>query len=173
MFYHLLGTAVAVYLLILCVYHLQAELYALFSKFVPSVSFNGPRMASLNVAKPSIQIYIYNWSEELTNCWPTNFSHARLSFESKFSENYFEGPAVDSSKHLFHTHQYSLYQIVLQRIKLSTYITKDPMRATHFLIPYDLGKELFQYGHFVSFSHSFSLSCRCCLFRNVFKYSTK
>ena len=87
-----------------------------------------------------IRIYIYDWPDELINCWPKRFSHHRLSYEEQFSNNSFFGPVVDGSNSLFHTHQYSVYQILLRKFISSSIVTRNPDEASHFLIPYDIGK---------------------------------
>lgn len=90
-----------------------------------------------------IQIYVYPWPEDLVNCWPRKFQHHRLSFGSQFKENRFEGQILSENQSFFHTHQYSLYQLFYHRLIVSPYYTKDPEKATHFLIPYDIGAVLF------------------------------
>jgi hypothetical protein len=88
----------------------------------------------------AVLIYIYKWPDTLTNCWPDNFTHSRLSFEPHFADNYFMGKLMNDWKSLYHTHQYSLYQYLFRRIQNSIHYTTDPVKASHFLIPYDLGR---------------------------------
>ena len=46
---------------------------------------------------------------------------------------------LDSDHGLFQTWQYSLYRALMNRLRLSEFRTRDPSKATAFVIPYDIG----------------------------------
>lgn len=85
--------------------------------------------------------YIYNWSSDITDSWPAGYSHPRLAIEEHFKLNYGAGVAVDTEQGLYHTHQYSLFQLFYHRLLQSGRRTMDPSRASVFFIPYDLGMD--------------------------------
>jgi hypothetical protein len=120
-----------IYILVICFYNSRVTETA--SRFVSGQRNNGNN-------ERAVLIYIYKWPDTLTNCWPDNFTHSRLSFEPHFSDNYFMGKLINDWKSLYHTHQYSLYQYLNRRIQKSIHYTTDPAKASHFLIPYDLGR---------------------------------
>lgn len=85
--------------------------------------------------------YIYDWPDSLINAVPTNFSHHRLSITPPFLQNRGAGVVVDSKRGLYHTHQYSLFLLLHQKLLLSQYRTLDPTKAVLFFVPYDLGMD--------------------------------
>jgi len=52
------------------------------------------------------------------------------------------GPIVDKSLSLYHTDQYSLFQIMFNRALRDPRRTKDPSEATTFIIPYDFASDV-------------------------------
>lgn len=93
-----------------------------------------------NIRK-SPKFYIYPWDQEVTNSWPSQFTHHRLSIGQEFQQNHGAGPLVDEVSGMYHTHQYSLFTLVLQRLLESEHRTLNPAEATLFFIPYDLGMD--------------------------------
>ena len=96
-----------------------------------------------------IKIFIYNWSDDIVDRWPKRYQHKRLSTEAKFKLNDGAGPLVDSSRGLYHTHQYSLFTLFVERLKAQYHVkrsssfevTTNPDEAEAFFIPYDIGMD--------------------------------
>jgi hypothetical protein len=87
------------------------------------------------------KFYIYPWSEDIVNLWPDKYTHHRLSTKSVFKENFGAGPLVDRDRGFYHTHQYSLFTLIYQRLLRSKYRALNPSEASVFFIPYDLGMD--------------------------------
>lgn len=85
--------------------------------------------------------YIYEWPQEIIDCWPFNYTHHRLAFEGKFRQNRGLGPLLHPEVGMYHTHQYSLFTSFYQRLLESKYRTRDPIAAKAFFIPYDIGMD--------------------------------
>jgi len=49
------------------------------------------------------------------------------------------GKLIDKDVGLFQTWQFSLYKNIMARLRVSPYRTRDPKKATSFIIPFDLG----------------------------------
>lgn len=107
----------------------------------PSVDSNSNRIIAEDDNSAPRSFYIYNWSSDITDSWPAGYSHPRLAFEEHFKLNYGAGVAVDTEEGLYHTHQYSLFQLFYHRLLQSSRRTMDPSRASVFFIPYDLGMD--------------------------------
>lgn len=52
------------------------------------------------------------------------------------------GPVVDKSLSLYHTDQYSLFQLMYNRALRDPRRTRDPSKATTFIIPYDFASDV-------------------------------
>lgn len=85
-------------------------------------------------------IYIYELPGS-ADAWPDAYTHHRLSIEKEFAANYGAGTVVNVSQGLHRTHQYMLFNIFLQRLLVSPHRTRDPKKASHFFIPYDIGMD--------------------------------
>ena len=85
--------------------------------------------------------YIYDWNESIIDSWPSNSSHHRISIDGIFKSNFGAGIVIDKSKGLYHTHQYSLFELFYRRLKMSRYRTMNPIDAKLFFIPYDIGMD--------------------------------
>lgn len=86
-------------------------------------------------------IYVYDWPSEVVNSVPTAYSHHRLSITPDFLHNQGAGDVVNVKKGMYHTHQYSLFLLMYQRMLVSPYRTLNPNEASLFFIPYDLGMD--------------------------------
>ena len=91
--------------------------------------------------RDNVYFYVYDWPEDIIDCWPVNFTHKRLSVERKFKENFGMGPLRSSQDGVYHTHQYSLFAMFYQRLLESEFRTTDPKQASYFFIPYDIGMD--------------------------------
>lgn len=89
----------------------------------------------------SKKFYIYNWSQNIIDRWPDNYSHHRLSIKKEFNTNNGCGPLVNQSLGRYHTHQYVLFTLFYNRLLESPYRTSDPNEAALFFIPYDFGMD--------------------------------
>lgn len=87
------------------------------------------------------KFYIYGWDPKITDAWPLQYVHHRISIGQEFRQNAAVGPLVDAVTGMYHTHQYSLFTLVLQRLLESEYRTTNPDEASLFFIPYDLGMD--------------------------------
>jgi hypothetical protein len=89
----------------------------------------------------SKKFYIYNWSQNIVDRWPDNYSHHRLSITKEFNTNKGCGPLINQSSGRYHTHQYVLFTLFYNRLLESPHRTNDPNEATLFFIPYDFGMD--------------------------------
>jgi hypothetical protein len=87
------------------------------------------------------KFYIYDWDAGLTDLWPANYTHKRLSLEAHFKQNSGAGRALHPPSGLYHTHQYALFSLFLARLHEHPRRTADPSQASLFFIPYDLGMD--------------------------------
>jgi hypothetical protein len=87
------------------------------------------------------KFYIYEWPPSITDAWPRNSSHHRISIHPQFRLNYGTGELVDATTGLHHTHQYSLFTLLYARLRGSSRRTTDPSKAAAFFVPYDLGMD--------------------------------
>jgi xyloglucan galactosyltransferase MUR3 len=86
------------------------------------------------------KFYIYEFPREIES-WPQAYTFKRLSLLPSFRENHGIGKLMDDRRGLFHTHQYTLYEVFLGRLRESKYITQNPEEADMFFIPYDIGMD--------------------------------
>lgn len=89
----------------------------------------------------SIKLYVYNWSSSITDRWPKDYKHHRLSILPHYRLNGGIGMVLDDSLGLYSTHQYALFEILVSSLRASTYITTNPDEADFFFVPYDLGMD--------------------------------
>lgn len=87
------------------------------------------------------RFYIYDWPENITQSWPTDYKHHRLSVAKHSKCNFGAGYSIDSQRGLYRTHQYALFPLVYNRLLCSKYRTFNPSEADAFFIPYDLGMD--------------------------------
>lgn len=85
--------------------------------------------------------YIYEWPSELDDVWPPQGAvlHNRSGYSHEFYDNFGAGKLLNSDLGLFQTWQFSLYKNVMARLRVSKYRTRDPWKASAFIIPFDLG----------------------------------
>lgn len=85
--------------------------------------------------------YIYEWPEELHDVYPppNTTLHPQSSYDHAFYENRGAGRMLNPDVGLFQTWQFSLYRNVLARLQVSKYRTRDPNKASAFIIPFDAG----------------------------------
>lgn len=85
--------------------------------------------------------YIYEWPDSLDDVWPpvNQTLHRKSGYDHDFRDNYGAGKLLDRDLGLFQTWQFSLYRNVINRLRLSDHRTRDPSKATSFIIPFDLG----------------------------------
>lgn len=95
----------------------------------------------LTINKNNRLFYIYNVPGNVSNSWPQKVDHFRAAFTNQFRENYGAGMDISASRGYYHTHQYSLFMLLFQRLLTSRYRTLDPDKASLFFIPYDLGMD--------------------------------
>lgn len=85
--------------------------------------------------------YIYDWPEELQNVYPPPGATLapKTTYSHDFYDNHGAGKLLVPDIGMFATWQFSMFQNVLARLKVSEYRTLDPMKASAFIIPYDAG----------------------------------
>ena len=85
--------------------------------------------------------YIYEWPDLLDDVWPPMDAtlHRKSGYDHAFRDNYGAGAMLDNDNGLFQTWQFSLYKTVISRLRVSEYRTRDPSKATSFIVPFDLG----------------------------------
>lgn len=85
--------------------------------------------------------YIYEWPSFMDDVWPPPNAtlHTKSGYDHGFYANRGAGVAIDSNVGLFQTWQFSLYKNLMARLRTSEFRTRDPSKATAFLIPFDLG----------------------------------
>ena len=87
------------------------------------------------------KFYVYDWPSNIVDLWPENYTHHRISIHPHFRNNFGAGEIIDEVQGLYHTHQYSLFTLLLERLRRSEHYTSDPSKADLFFIPYDLGMD--------------------------------
>lgn len=94
--------------------------------------------------------YIYEWPSYLDDLWPPPNAtlHAKSGYDHGFYDNRGAGTGIAPDVGLFQTWQFSLYKNLMARLRTSEFRTRDPSKATAFIIPFDLGKiqHLAMYG---------------------------
>lgn len=98
-------------------------------------------VVTTEVATAAHKFYIYDWPKELVYIWPDNYSHHRISIHKKFREHGGAGPLINAANGVHHTHQYSLFTLLYNRLLESDRRTPNPAEASAFFIPYDLGMD--------------------------------
>ena len=88
--------------------------------------------------------YIYEWPSYLDDVWPPQNAtlHAKSGYDHGFYANRGAGRAIAPDVGLFQTWQFSLYKNLMARLRTSEFRTKDPSKATAFVVPFDLGISL-------------------------------
>ena len=89
----------------------------------------------------SHKFFVYDWPIEVINCWPSGYSHRRRSISIEFRDNCGAGTLRNGTEGLYHTHQYSLFEIFYDRLLESSDRTLNPAEAELFFIPYDVGMD--------------------------------
>jgi hypothetical protein len=86
--------------------------------------------------------YIYDWPSYLDDVWPPPNAtlHAKSGYDHGFYNNRGAGNAMSPDVGLFQTWQFSLYKNLIARLKTSEFRTKDPNKASAFIVPFDLGE---------------------------------
>ena len=88
------------------------------------------------------KIYIYdNWPHELEDVWPPAGAtlHPEAGYSHEFRGNGGAGQLIDASLGIYQTWQFAFFQMMIHRLRTSTWRTFDPREATAFIIPFDLG----------------------------------
>jgi hypothetical protein len=85
--------------------------------------------------------YIYEWPSYLDDVWPSpnNTLHEKSGYHHGFRAYRGAGRAMEPDVGLFQTWQFSLYRNLMARLRFSEHRTRDPSKATAFIIPFDLG----------------------------------
>eukprot|EP01038_Epipyxis_sp_PR26KG_P012142 gene12142-16256_t len=85
--------------------------------------------------------YIYEWPDELDDVWPPVGAKLdpKSGYSPEFRNNNGAGTMLDNKVGLFNTWQFSLYRNMITRLRVSEHRTRDPEKATAFIIPFDLG----------------------------------
>lgn len=86
--------------------------------------------------------YIYEWPSYMDDVWPPENAtlHAKSGYDKGFRANRGAGNAIAPDVGLFQTWQFSLYRNLMARLRTSEFRTKDPTKATAFIVPFDLGE---------------------------------
>ena len=86
--------------------------------------------------------YIYEWPPYLDDLWPPPNAtlHAKSGYDHGFYDNRGAGKGIEPDVGLFQTWQFSLYKNLMARLRTSEFRTRDPSKATAFIIPFDLGE---------------------------------
>jgi hypothetical protein len=86
--------------------------------------------------------YIYDWPSYLDDVWPPPNAtlHPKSGYDHGFYNNRGAGNAISPDVGLFQTWQFSLYKNLIARLKTSEFRTKDPSKASAFIVPFDLGE---------------------------------
>ena len=105
-----------------------------------------PSRGTLSVGKTNANhrselFYIYNSSEWL-NIISAPLSQRAPNEIMDVILNGGAGPLIDASLSLYHTDQYSLFQLMFNRAVKDPRRTLDPSKATSFIIPYDFASDV-------------------------------
>eukprot|EP01035_Chromulina_nebulosa_P020816 gene20816-26984_t len=65
--------------------------------------------------------------------------HEHAGYNHDFYDNYGAGKLLNDTVGLFQTWQFALYKVIMGRLRVSEYRTRDPLQATAFIIPFDAG----------------------------------
>ena len=87
------------------------------------------------------KIFVYDFPVSIVDSWPQKYSHHRLSVEERFRSHFGAGELIDETNAFYSTHQYSLFTIFLERLRVSKYLTTSVEEADYFFIPYDIGMD--------------------------------
>lgn len=70
--------------------------------------------------------YIYEWDESMNDVWPKNGTklHSKSGYNHDFNHNYGCGKLLDAKVGLFQTWQFSLYKVVMARLRVSEHRTR-------------------------------------------------
>jgi xyloglucan galactosyltransferase MUR3 len=85
--------------------------------------------------------YIYEWPSYLDDVWPPPNAtlHVKSGYDHGFYANRGAGQAIKPELGLFQTWQFSLYKNLMARLRTSDRRTRDPSKASAFIVPFDLG----------------------------------
>ena len=89
--------------------------------------------------------YIYEWPDYLADVYPPPGStlDAAAAYSHDFYDNGGAGKMIDGDFGMFSTWQFSLFKNLMSRLRVSEFRTRDPSRASAFIIPYDAGVHSF------------------------------
>jgi len=70
--------------------------------------------------------YIYDWDKALDDVWPPAGAklHVKSGYNHDFRDNYGAGRMLDEKVGLFQTWQFSLYKVVMNRLRVSEFRTR-------------------------------------------------
>lgn len=70
--------------------------------------------------------YIYEWHKDLDDVWPPAEAklHPKSGYHHDFRDNYGSGKLLNDDVGLFQTWQFSLYKVVMSRLRVSQYRTR-------------------------------------------------
>ena len=89
--------------------------------------------------------YIYEWPNNLQDVYPP--PGAQLDGNAAYSHDFYDnggaGKMVDGDSGMFVTWQFSLFKNLMSRLRVSEYRTRDPTKASAFIVPYDAGVHSF------------------------------
>lgn len=120
-------------------YLLNLRTILLLVLFLSSLYHSFISAKSLNIQERLF--YIYPWPTELNDVYPPFNAtlHREAPYNHAFHDNNGLGLMLDKDIGLFQTWQFSLYQNIMQRLRVSPLRTYDPEKATAFIIPFDCG----------------------------------
>ena len=106
----------------------------------PTTSSSSRRLSEV-LASHDQFFYIYEWPEYLDDVWPpVNASLSTKSgYDHGFRPNRGAGRAIAPDLGLFQTWQFSLYKNLMARLRTSARRTRDPSKASAFVLPFDAG----------------------------------
>ena len=114
-----------------------------FISFIAHVDSAATSLEDSNINRSTQQrmFYIYPWPKYMGDVYP--ISDAVLDretvYEHAFNENSGAGQHLNQEIGLFQTWQFSLFKNIMSRLVASKYRTRDPSKATAFIIPFDAG----------------------------------
>eukprot|EP01038_Epipyxis_sp_PR26KG_P004344 gene4344-6147_t len=94
-----------------------------------------------DIEKEKKYFYIYEWPDEMDDPWPPLGGKLipKSGYRHEFRGNNGAGSILNADVGLYNTWQFSLYRNMMARLRVSEYRTRDPEKATSFILPYDIG----------------------------------
>jgi xyloglucan galactosyltransferase MUR3 len=95
----------------------------------------------IQVVLASKSFYIYDWPQKLDDVWPPAGAelHKQSGYDHAFRPNLGMGKILDIESGLFQTWQFAQYRAIMNRLRVSEFRTRDPSKASAFIVPYDIG----------------------------------